>query len=217
MAQQLPSRWVIPPEPVVGILGTVDNEPDIHERVIQVLKYCCANLDQIGTGVRTAPKLTFKSLADDYVFPKKKRFNESKENSERLLKPNWMEKQCDLVSTLVFLVPFGVDWTMAEWQRQETTILSKFVDLVGTLKQRECAVHLVATYVGKGIAQDPEILTSRLDSLKASLQLDNSSFHHFAIKELNISTNQFALGTGAASSIGVNILVRDCQRIDVHI
>eukprot|EP01040_Poterioochromonas_malhamensis_P024915 gene24915-30953_t len=129
--------------PLVFVLGAVDNEPDIHSRLIKLFETVHSEI-----GTNEISPLHFKSVSADYTFAEKKPGKEIP-SVEGILKFSWPLKHYDQIpSVVLFCVPFGVDWSAAEWTRRELTMQEKYAKLKATRATREVKVIVLMFKVG---------------------------------------------------------------------
>jgi len=164
------------PRPVVFVLGTVDNEPDVHARLMKGIEGTLTEVDSSDV-----PPLDFRSLPPDHIFLEKKAMREAP-SFEGVLKGNWMDKhRQQLPSVVVLLTPFCVDWSGSEWLRREGQLQEKYMNLRNVLGQRDARILIVAVKTGSGLgAVDKDVMDERIISLKRNLQLDNRTFTYMA-------------------------------------
>jgi hypothetical protein len=159
-------------------LGAVDNEPDLHGRLIKLFESV-----HVDIGTNEISPLHFKSVPVDYPFTEKK---PAKENlsAEGVLKFSWPLKHYEQIpSVVLFCVSFGVDWSAAEWTRRELAMQEKFSKLKATLSTRDVKVIVLMFKVGAG-AMEKEVLDERISSFKRHAQTDSKSFLYFHQHEL---------------------------------
>lgn len=160
------------------MLGAVDNEPDIHSRLIKLFETVHSEI-----GTNEISPLHFKSVPADYSFAEKKPGKEIP-SVEGILKFSWPLKHYDQIpSVVLFCVPFGVDWSSAEWTRRELAMQEKYSKLKATLATREVKLIVVMLKVGVG-SLEKEMLDERISSFKRHAQTDSKTFLFFSLHEL---------------------------------
>ena len=134
------------PRPLVFIIGQVDNEPDIHQRLLRGIEGTLPDVD-----ARDVPSLQFRSVPPDFVFTEKKAPREVP-LLDGLLKAKWMAKHAHaLPSVVVMLTPFSVDWSAAEWSRREVVLHEQHARWRAVLSTRGVKALLVAVKIGVGL------------------------------------------------------------------
>lgn len=134
------------PRPLVFIIGQVDNEPDIHQRLLRGIEGTLPDVD-----ARDLPSLQFRSVPPDFAFTEKKPPREPP-LLDGLLKTKWMAKHAHaLPSVVVMLTPFSVDWSAAEWTRREVALHEQYARWRAVLSTRSVKAFLVAVKIGVGL------------------------------------------------------------------
>lgn len=165
------------------MLGVVDNEPDIHNRVIKLLE----NVHQ-EIGTNEVSPLFFKSVSQDYLFVEKTPQKEVL-SVEGVLKFNWPSKHFDLLpSVVLFCVPFGVDWSANEWSKRELAIQDRFTRLKSVMATREVKVIVIMIKVGSGV-MDKDVLDERVSAFKRHAQTDSKTFTFFSLNDLVVENS----------------------------
>eukprot|EP01041_Mallomonas_annulata_P009551 gene9551-19851_t len=166
---KFPRELVNDPKPQVFVVGTVDGEPDIHQKLIQTLKEINFDGDQ-----KDAMALEYRSIPTTYVFPDKK-VPSDQICTEGILKSNWMLKHFEyLPSVIVIVTTFCVDWPAGEWIRRETITQDLLTKMKLSVSARDAKVIVVAVKTGSG-SLDKEILEERANSMRRHLQLEGRS------------------------------------------
>ena len=168
----------------VNIIGTIEDEPDVHGRLIYSLRLA---LDETDSET-TLPPFVFRSVGIDHTFKDKKPAREFP-SYDGILKYNWLQKHFDqLPSCVIYLSSFSTDWSLSEWNRREVIIQDKYLKLRSILSQRDCKVILILIKIGLNVL-DKDSVEERLASLKRHLQIDTKSFHFIPINEFVIQTS----------------------------
>ncbi len=179
------------------LTGNVDNEPDIHVKIMRVIE---ANIREADS--KDQPIISFRSVPADYSFPEKKPPKEQL-STEGILKQNWPSKHFELVPSVVILaVTFSVDWGPTEWQRREYVVQEKYNKLKATLSARDIKLIVVAIRVGLG-SLEKDVMDERISSLKRHLQVDSKAFAFVTPAELtpdNTYMKKISKSTREASS-----------------
>jgi hypothetical protein len=164
----------------VFLIGSVENEPDIHTKIIRVIETNIRDTDN-----KDQPVILFRSVTADYNFPEKKPQKEHL-STEGILKHNWPSKHFELIPSVVILaVSFSVDWGATEWQRREYIIHDKYNRLKAILSPRDIKLVVVAIRIGVG-SIEKDVVDERISSLKRHLPLDSKSFVFLSPSEVTV-------------------------------
>jgi hypothetical protein len=146
----------------------VDDEPDLHARLIENLEKCNTETDQ-----RDFPSLHFKSVPIDHPYVIKKP-NKEFQSTDGILKYSTLYKHYDLLpSVIVITVSFCVDWHQSGWVRLGDEILEKINHIKEITKGRDVKLMVVAVKTGMG-QQFSDLLDERLHNLRRQVGLDNN-------------------------------------------
>lgn len=169
------------PRPLVFVIGTVDNEPDIHPRILKGFEGTLSEVDP-----KELPPLQFRSVSPDYIFLEKNSPSSIKSSLDGVLKASWMEKHTSILpSVVIILTPFSVDWSTNEWVRRETLLQERYTSLKNVLSSRDVKPFLVAVKIGVGLGIiDQDVMDERIISLKRHLQLDSRTFTFMTQQDL---------------------------------
>lgn len=151
------------------VTGSVENEPDLHDRLIAHFKLVTSEEH------KDLPPLHFKSIPNDYTYYAKKTTNEQP-STDGILKANWFRKHSELIpSVVVMLASFSVDWPVTEWYRRENATLEMLNRVRAGVNSREIRIILVVLRTGVG-SMDKDVFEERINSLKKHVQMDGRNF-----------------------------------------
>ena len=169
------------------LTGSVDDEPDIHSRLIQSLDKSNTEIDQ-----RDFPPLHFKTISVDHPFVVRKAPKEF-QSVDGILKYSSLQKHYEsLPSVVVFLTSFSIDWQQSDWNQQGDLLLSKLNHLRTYLSPRDVKIVVVAVKSGNGYT-DKDLLEERLNWLKRHLVLDNRTFATITLADLSLQAQTLPL------------------------
>ena len=123
----------------IFFIGTVDNEPDFHQRLIR--SFDGTNVDNSDN--KEFPKLAYficpsssfvdRNVYQDVQFPTKKLPKELP-TTEGILRSDWLIKHHEqLPSVVLFITSFSVDWSLSEWIKREAGFHERYSRLKATL------------------------------------------------------------------------------------
>ena len=137
---------IMEPNPVVLVIGTVDNEPDIHQRLLKGIEGTLGDVDP-----RDVPRMSFRSVAPDHTFSEKKTPS-SEPSLDGVLKSSWIQKHSyELPSVVIVMTPFSVDWPASEWSKREAALQDNYSKWKASLSTRDVKPLIVAVKIGVGL------------------------------------------------------------------
>lgn len=165
-------------------MGVVENEPDIHNRLIR-----CFENTNYENEFKDFPKLQYRSVSPELQFPSKKASKETP-NTEGIIRSNWLLKyHQQLPSVLLFITSFSVDRSLAEWIRREASFHDRYSRLKASLGSRGCNVVYILIKTGAIELVDKDVIEERINSLKRHLQLDTKTLLIFTLPEITANSS----------------------------
>lgn len=168
----------------------VDHEPEIHARLIHCFEDSQRELDEAKKRNPITYKekellqpMSFRSVPADYAFIEKKPPSEFV-NTDGILKHNWPSKHFDSIpSVLVYVIPFGIEWSATEFNRRETAIQERYSRFRSLLGSRDIKIIVICVRVGLGYI-DKEVIDDRTSMIKRHAQLDTKNFLYLHTNEV---------------------------------
>ncbi len=198
----------------IFLIGSVENEPDIHTKIIRVIETNIRDTDN-----KDQPVILFRSVTADYNFPEKKPQKEHL-STEGILKHNWPSKHFELIPSVVILaVSFSVDWGATEWQRREYIIHDKYNRLKAILSPRDIKIVVVAIRIGVG-SIEKDVVDERISSLKRHLPLDSKSFVFLSPSEVtadNVYMKKISKSIRESSSLFYSTRIKQLKTVQKSI
>jgi hypothetical protein len=182
----------------VYVTGSVENEPDIHDRIITCLDKTNTDIEQ-----RDFPPLSFKVVLQEHRYLVKQ---PSKDTAalEGILKFNTLQKHHDLLPSVVLLLStFCVDWQQNEWLGRENSIADYVANVRAMLNSRDVKIVVVLVKTGAG-GMDKELIDERILGFRRRLALDGRTFAFispFEISPTNASMRRLSKTTRELSSM----------------
>ena len=166
----------------VFVTGTIDDDSELHGRLISTLEKCNTEIDQ-----RDFPALAFKKVSIDHSYISKKNIKEY-QSVDGILKYSSLHKHFELLpSVVVITVAFNMEWQASEWTYLNDSLLEKINRHREQLKGRDVRVFLIAMRVGTAVAA-PEVIEEKMGNLRRNLTLDNH--RTFVVVNLNDVSSQ---------------------------
>lgn len=161
----------------VFVTGFVENEPDIHDRVIKSVA-----MDDSKDG-----PIQYQSISLSHKFWEKKSPKEHP-SIDGILKSHWLKKHVQMIpSAVIMITNFCVDWPAGEWIRRESYNAEVLNKLRNTLNARDVKIILIALRTGSGMI-DKDIVEERTNSMKKHFGLDGRNIMVMTLNDLNPSS-----------------------------
>jgi hypothetical protein len=158
----------------VFVTGFVENEPDIHERVIKSVA-----IDDSKDG-----PIQYQSISMSHKFWEKKSPKEHP-STDGILKSHWLKKHVQMIPSVVIMITnFCVDWPAGEWIRRESYNAEVLNKLRTTLNARDVKIVLIAVRTGSGMI-DKDIIEERTNSMKKHFGLDGRNIMVMTLSDFN--------------------------------